>query len=165
VERVVERQVDTEFGSFRLVVYRDLIENCTHSALIYGEISPDEPVLVRVHVPNVLTDVFAMRGTELGLPLRVAFREITNAGSGVVVILGDTQTTEDLPDRLAEMPPRTVRRGDSRSAGELRTYGIGAQVLADLGVRKMRVLSAPKRFHGLAGFGLEVVEYVEPAQE
>ena len=165
VERVVERPVDTEFGPFRLVVYRDLIENCTHSALIYGEISPDEPVLVRVHVPNVLTDVFAMRGTELGLPLRVAFREITRAGSGILVILGDTQTTEDLPDRLVDTPVRPVRRGDSRSAGELRTYGIGAQVLADLGVHKMRVLSAPKRFHGLAGFGLEVVEYVEPTEE
>lgn len=164
VERVAEQPVETEFGTFKLVVYSDRTDTCTHSALVYGDINPEDPVLVRVHVPNVLTDLMAVTGRGFGLPLRVAFREVAENGPGVIVILGDIPSTADLPRRLeaAGEDDDPVRPGDSRSAGELRTYGIGAQILSDLGVHKMRVLSAPKRFHGLAGFGLEVVEYVEP---
>ena len=88
---------------------------------------------------------------------------IADNGSGLLLLLGGEERDDDILHKLEERePPNVAESGDNRSAQELRTYGIGAQIIADLGVRRMRVLSAPKRFHGLSGFGLEVIEYVDP---
>ena len=88
--------------------------------------------------------------------------EIERQGAGMVLVLGGHEDDEDLLRRIQKEPePTVLSGGDSRQSSELRTYGIGAQIIADLGIRKMRVLSAPKHMTGLAGFGLEVVEYVE----
>ena len=88
--------------------------------------------------------------------------EIEREGAGMVLVLGGHEDQEDLLRRIQKEPePTVLSGGDSRQSSELRTYGIGAQIIADLGIRKMRVLSAPKHMTGLAGFGLEVVEYVE----
>jgi 3,4-dihydroxy 2-butanone 4-phosphate synthase/GTP cyclohydrolase II len=88
--------------------------------------------------------------------------EIAREGQGMVLVLGGHEGDEDLLRRIQEQPePSVLSGGDSRQSSELRTYGIGAQIIYDMGIRKMRVLSAPKRMTGLAGFGLEVVEYVE----
>ena len=88
--------------------------------------------------------------------------EINREGKGLVLVLGGHEDDDDLLRRIQEQPEHSVlRSGDSRQSSELRTYGIGAQIIVDIGIRKMRVLSAPKRMTGLAGFGLEVVEYVE----
>ena len=97
------------------------------------------------------------------MPLRTALAEIDASGAGLVLVLGshmDDASTLRLLQRIPE--PAIHANGDNRRSRELRTYGIGAQIIADLGIRKMRVLSAPwKKLTGLAGFGLEVVEYIE----
>jgi len=96
------------------------------------------------------------------LPLRVAMAEIERQGNGMVLVLGGHEDDDNLLRRIQSEPePDVLKSGDSRQSSELRTYGIGAQIIADLGIRKMRVLSAPKHMTGLAGFGLEVVEYVD----
>ncbi|HEX5512931.1 MAG TPA: bifunctional 3,4-dihydroxy-2-butanone-4-phosphate synthase/GTP cyclohydrolase II [Gammaproteobacteria bacterium] len=166
VERVAECELPTEFGSFRLYAYQDSIDNAMHFALVRGSLQPEEPALVRVHVQNTLSDAFGGVGPEYGWPLRSALQQIAAAGSGVVVVL---RQKDDVADILKRMRGYQLQAGTEEQASkrgqkseDLRTYGIGAQILSDLGVRKMRVLSAPKRMHGLSGFGMEVVEYVEP---
>ena len=164
VVRLSERTVATEFGEFRLLAYRDTIEQRLHFALVRGETSADRPPLVRVHLQNMLGDVLHVEEPEFGMPLRVALREISQSSSGVAVILGGAPDDAMLLAQIARRPepePNLVD-GDNKASRDLRTYGIGAQILADLGVTQMRVLSAPKKFHGLSGFGLEVVEYVDP---
>ena len=162
VECLSTHEVETDFGPFRLMTYRDSINNKLHLALLKGEVNPDEPMLVRVHVQNPLSDVLGIKRSDFGLPLRLAMAEIAREGQGMVLVLGGHEDDEDLLRRIQEQPePSVLSGGDSRQSSELRTYGIGAQIIFDVGIRKMRVLSAPKRMTGLAGFGLEVVEYVE----
>jgi 3,4-dihydroxy 2-butanone 4-phosphate synthase/GTP cyclohydrolase II len=162
VECLSSNEVETDFGSFRLMTYRDSINNELHLALLKGEVNPSEPILVRVHVQNPLSDVLGIKRHDFGLPLRLAMAEIAREGRGLVLVLGGHQDDENLLRRIQEQPePSVLKSGDSRQSSELRTYGIGAQIIVDIGIRKMRVLSAPKRMTGLAGFGLEVVEYVE----
>ena len=115
---------------------------------------------MRVHLQDTLGDVVGIADKSLGWPLRNAMRRIADAGSGVIVILRSAEDPSDLMDAVEAL---TLSLANSRSSGVtvLRTYGVGAQILRDLGVTRMRVLSAPKQMHGLSGFGLEVVEYVD----
>ncbi len=157
VERIAERMVPTEFGEFRLCCYDDYVNRDVHLALVYGAIDPSQPTLVRVHIQDTLGDVAGVQWPSLGWPLRDAMQTIARNGSGVVVILRGHEDPRDLV--------RAVQHGADLPASadatrELRTYGIGAQILHDLGVRKMRVLSAPKVMSALSGFGLEVIEYL-----
>ena len=162
VECLSSTEVETDFGPFRLLTYRDGINNQIHLALLKGEVDADEPMLVRVHVKNPLSDVLGIKRDDFGMPLRLAMAEIAREGTGMVLVLGGHENDDDLLCRIQEQPEATVLSGgDSRESSELRTYGIGAQIIVDMGIRKMRVLSSPKRMTGLAGFGLEVVEYVE----
>lgn len=162
VECVSAHEVDTDFGAFHLLTYRDSINHRLHLALLKGEVREDEPLLVRVHVQNPLSDVLGIKRDDFGLPLRVAMAEIAQQGEGLVLVLGGHEDDDNLLRRIQSEPePDILKSGDSRQSSELRTYGIGAQIIADLGVKKMRVLSAPKHMTGLSGFGLEVVEYVE----
>ncbi len=162
VECLSTHEVDTDFGPFRLITYRDSINNKLHLALLKGEVDSDKPMLVRVHVQNPLSDVLGIKRDDFGLPLRLAMAEIERQGEGMVLVLGGHDDDDNLLRRIQKEPePSVSKSGDSRQSSELRTYGIGAQIIVDLGIRKMRVLSAPKHMTGLAGFGLEVVEYVE----
>jgi 3,4-dihydroxy 2-butanone 4-phosphate synthase/GTP cyclohydrolase II len=166
VECLSTHEVDTDFGPFRLMTYRDGIYNKLHLALLKGEVDSDKPMLVRVHVQNPLSDVLGIKRDDFGLPLRLAMAEIERQGEGMVLVLGGHEDDENLLRRIQSEPePSVSKSGDSRQSSELRTYGIGAQIIVDLGIRKMRVLSAPKHMTGLAGFGLEVVEYVETEHE
>lgn len=168
VERVAETELPTEYGNFRLYAYQDTVSNAMHFALVRGSVMPDEPVLVRVHVQNTLSDVFGAVGPDFSWPLRSALQQVAKADSGVVVVLRQKDDVDDILKRLRnyrlqrEEEPGAKGTQRGQKSEELRTFGVGAQILADLGVRKMRVLSAPKRMHALSGFGIEVVEYVEP---
>jgi 3,4-dihydroxy 2-butanone 4-phosphate synthase/GTP cyclohydrolase II len=163
VLRECECDLPTEFGDFRVVAYRDSIDNEVHLALTLGDISPDRPTLVRVHIQNTLCDLFGTRHAGCGWPLHDVMRQVARAGEGVIVILRNRDRGADLLSRLRDIDlhghddPIPPRRQDRN---ELRTYGIGAQILSDLGVRRMRVMSAPRAMHGISGFDLEVVEYV-----
>ena len=162
IQRLSAHPVETDFGEFNLIAYRDLFEKRLHIAMLLGDVNPEDPFLVRVHVRNQLGDVLGIHSTKFGLPLRTAMQAIADNGSGLLLLLGGEERDDDILHKLEERePPNVAESGDNRTAQELRTYGVGAQIIADLGVRRMRVLSAPKRFHGLSGFGLEVVEYVD----
>ncbi len=162
VERVAECDLPTEYGEFRLYAYQDIVNKGLHLALVMGEVSDDTPTLVRVHVQNSLSDLFGAQMDDIGWPLRDAMKRIADNGEGIAVVLGQQESPKDLVQRIQyynehDKSGVPVTREERH---ELRTYGIGAQILTDLGVRRMRVLSAPMVVHGLSGFGLEVVEYV-----
>ena len=162
VERVTSCRWPTEFGEFKLIAYQDRIDDILHFALIKGDLQLDEPVLVRVHIRNALCDLTASNREECGWPLRNALQWIAAEGCGIVVILHQPEDTHALVNRIRYCCRQD--EGEDLPAHppmhDLRTHGLGAQILADLGVRKMRVLSAPKKMHALSGFGLEVVDYV-----
>lgn len=160
VERVFERAVETEFGRFHLHCYEDHVHRNVHLALVRGDLARAEPPLVRVHLKDTLRDVLGIRSPGLGWPLRDAMKRIADEGHGVVVILRGQESPRELVDAAQSLGGDRPRAAQSQ-APVLRTYGIGAQILQDLGVTRMRVLSAPKQMHGLSGFGLEVTEYVD----
>jgi 3,4-dihydroxy 2-butanone 4-phosphate synthase / GTP cyclohydrolase II len=161
IERIAEQSIDTEFGPFRMCCYEDHVNRTVHLALIRGELRADVVPLVRVHLKDTLRDVVGIRDDALGWPIRSAMQRIANEASAVIVILRPEETPRDLMEAVAGI--KHPEGGASRTGGAkvLRTYGIGAQILRDLGVHRMRVLSAPKQMHGISGFDLEVVEYVE----
>lgn len=155
IERVHDAAVDTEFGVFRLVVYRDLVQKALHFALVRGDVGDGKPVLTRVHVRNTLSDVLHMRRDDLGLTITWALRRIANEDRGIVVVLSETGEAEALLDSLTgKIPLENVD-----PAREWRRNGLGAQILADLDVRHLRVLGTPRKLVGLAGFDLDVVGY------
>ena len=162
IERISVQTVQTEFGSFRLFCFEDHVNRNVHLALVHGEISGDAVPLVRVHVQDTLGDVIGVRSPRLGWPLREAMRRIASEGTGVVVLLRYPESPRHLVSAV-----RLLAAGAAPDAGDrervtvLRTFGTGAQILRDLGVTRMRVLSAPKQMHAISGFGLEVVEYVD----
>jgi 3,4-dihydroxy 2-butanone 4-phosphate synthase/GTP cyclohydrolase II len=159
VERIDEQNIDTEFGSFRMYSFEDHVNRTVHLALVCGELKSAAAPLVRVHVKDTLRDAVGIRNEQLGWPLRAAMARIAKEGAGVIVLLRPDESARDLMEVV-----RGLKTGaaPSRVVGSkvLRTYGIGAQILRDLGVTRMRVLSAPKQMLGLSGFDLEVVEYV-----
>lgn len=154
VTRVLEREITTRHGAFRLFAFRDRIGAGLHYALVKGVIDAEQVLPVRVHVQNVLVDVLTLDRDDLGVSAERALATIAEAGVGVFVLLGDARDVDSEFARLTETSwPAPV------AAAEWRTSGLGAQILADLGVRRMRVIGTPRRYLGLSGFGLEVVDY------
>ena len=158
IQRVHEEDVDTEFGPFRLIAWRDGIRHGLHYALLRGTVDDGAPVLSRVHVRNTLSDVLHLMRDDLGLTVTSALRRIADEGRGVLLVLSGEDTPDALLARLKRQP--ATLEPEVAQQQEWRQLGLGAQMLADLGVRKLRVLGTPRKLVGLAGFGLEVVEYV-----
>ena len=167
IERAAEAVLPTEFGEFRLIAYRDRIGGGLHLAMARGEISGDRPTLVRVHIYNPFEDLTASIRKDAGWPLRDALRRVAEADEGVVVVLCNQVDNDELirqvvhyaeGDSLRHVAEAAAASG--KAAPQWRQVGTGAQILSDLGVRKMRVMSNRRRYHALSGFGLEVVEYV-----
>ena len=164
VEQISRQIVPTEFGEFELVCFEDHVNRNVHLALVRGDLSAGEPPLVRVHLQNTLGDVVGIENPRLGWPLRSAMQRIATTGHGVVVILRHDESPSQLAAMIRSLSDSSVSdlpTSAKAGAAILRTYGTGAQILRSLGVTKMRVLSAPKQMHGISGFGLEVVEYVD----
>ncbi len=165
VERITQCNLPTDYGDFTLIAYQDVVDNEVHLALVKGTPQADRPCLVRVHVQNSLCDLLEDTDKDCGWPLRSAMRQIHQAGEGVAVILRNHDTARDIVQRIqerkwqdAEEEKQTTQTNSKER--ELRTFGVGAQILNDLGVTKMRVMSAPTNLHALAGFHLEVTEFV-----
>ncbi|QJR82113.1 3,4-dihydroxy-2-butanone-4-phosphate synthase [Alteromonas pelagimontana] len=159
IEKVAQCQLPTEYGEFELHTYKDIIDNQIHFALKKGDISENEPTLVRVHLHNTLSDLLgSTRSINRSMTLPEAMQRIAQEG-GVLVLLGKEEHLESQVRRFA-----AEDRGDQPEGqtwqGSSRTVGIGSQILATLGVKKMRLLSKPIKYHALSGFGLEVVEYI-----
>lgn len=161
VEQVDERTIATPYGPFRLHVFHDKIANEVHLALARGEIRADKPVLTRVHEPFSSLDLFEFDSGRHAYTVAEAMRLVATEGTGVIVLLRRDETAGGLLDRFA---PATTRGGRS-AKWDPRMHGIGAQILHKLNVRKMRVLATPKKIPSMAGFDLEVVEYVPPTSE
>ena len=161
VERISDETIDTEFGQFRLAVFEDHVHQDVHLALICGNLNERVP-LVRVQLMETLRDVVGIKTGGAGWQLREAIARIAEDGCGVVVILRGGETPRDLVDAVERLHGREgYRVRDGQESTALRTHGIGAQILRNLGIQRMRVLSAPKQMYGLSGFGLEVVDYVD----
>lgn len=163
-ERSVVREakcvMENAIGEFDLYAFRDQIDHQVHLAMVKGEINSNEPTLVRVHMPHYLNDVLGMKEGDASWPLKDVMQRIEKEGKGVIVLLSQDDAMDAVLDQVKSLCEYAEERPQRDSSDELRTYGLGAQILLDLGVRKMRVLSAPKRMHGISGFGLEVVEYI-----
>jgi 3,4-dihydroxy 2-butanone 4-phosphate synthase/GTP cyclohydrolase II len=161
VERIAEQSVETEFGPFRLIAYEDHVHRDVHLALVRGSIEKAPAPLVRVHPIDTLSDLVGVQGVGRTWTLRDAMKRIAEAGVGIVIVLRDHTTPRELADAVSALGQRTEHATASQAAPQvLRTYGIGAQILKDLGVTRMQVLSTPKQLQGIAAFGLEITGYV-----
>ena len=161
IERVHDSDVETEFGAFRLIAWRDRLRGDLHFALVRGVVEGDAPVLTRVHVRNTLSDVLHLERDDLGMTMTAALRRVAAEGRGVVVVLTSEEDVHGLLARLNREAASAPATGRAAAQREWRQLGLGAQILADLGVHRLRVLGTPRKLVGLSGFDLEVVEYVE----
>lgn len=169
VERVDVRTIETEHGAFVLHTYRDRIGRALHFALLRGEADASVPTLVRVQMQNPLADALHWRRADFGPAVGEVLASIAAEGRGALVLLGEAQDpgmdpAESLLARIRDEPERDPSAPVTTPGGTLlewRRNGAGSQILADLGLGRLRVLGTPRRQVGLAGFGLEVVEYVE----
>jgi 3,4-dihydroxy 2-butanone 4-phosphate synthase/GTP cyclohydrolase II len=166
IERVDEREIETEHGGFRLVSYRDRLSRALHFALVRGEVDAATPTLVRVHVQNPLADALHWRRADFGPAVGDVLAAIAREGRGALVLLGDHADADTLLARVraqadADPAAHDARPSRGHALAEWRRNGAGAQILADLGLGRLRVLGTPRKQIGLAGFGLEVAEYVE----
>ncbi len=155
IERAVERQIKTPYGEMKLIAYRDKIAQETHLVLVKGEPSAEKETLVRVHEPLSVFDLLDSSSLTHSWNALNAMQTIADAECGVIVLLNQQASNTDLIERIqnADEPIRYNQ--------ELRTYGIGSQILLDLGVKKMRLMATPRKMPSMDGFGLEVTGYVE----
>jgi 3,4-dihydroxy 2-butanone 4-phosphate synthase/GTP cyclohydrolase II len=157
VTRVSEREIETVHGPFRLFAYSDRIGRETHLALVKGEVSPEKEALVRVHEPLSVIDLLDAGSTSHSWNFHDAVSTIARAECGVILLLHREESAAELLERAK--PPR---RDAPQPKMALRNYGIGAQILRDLKVKKMRLLALPRRMPSMAGFDLEVTGYLQP---
>jgi len=170
-EKLVEREqtifMPTDFGDFDLYLYRSKVDNGHHLALVKGQISAEEPTLVRVHSECLTGDVFGSQRCDCGTQLHTALQQIEDAGSGVLVYMRQEGRGIGLGPKihaykLQEQGLDTVEANEKLGfPADLRDYGLGAQILVDLGVKKIRLLTNnPRKVVGLDGYGLEIVQQV-----
>ncbi|WP_269499829.1 bifunctional 3,4-dihydroxy-2-butanone-4-phosphate synthase/GTP cyclohydrolase II [Castellaniella sp. S9] len=163
IERLAERDVRTPWGEFRLVAYKDLASHAPHLALVHGRIDPDDETLVRVHEPTSVLDLLCEGPTRHSWTIPAALNTIREAPSGVLVMM-NCEGIEGLMFGQLDAWNRGLdaqvpgRQGDGGRSG-LRTFGIGAQILRDLGVGRARLLARPRKMPSMAGFALTITGY------
>ncbi len=156
VERVSRRKVQTAYGEFDLAAYVDKTTQRTHLALVKGEIKPETETLVRVHEPLSVMDFLEQADHAHSTSVHEALQKISLAAAGVLVLLHRGESAQDLLARA------TLDAAAQQNAQwDTRSYGIGAQILRDLNVGKMRLLATPHKMPSMTGFGLEVVGYCQ----
>ncbi len=163
LERISECLLPTEFGEFRLYAYQDKNDNNLHLDLVMGDVSADEPVLVRVHARNLLDDVFSSHRNEGSVSIRTAMQKIAEEGRGVLVVIRQSEDNKSLAELIHSYQledngfSAALNKAD---AADWRMTGTGSRILLDLGVHKLKVLGTQKKYIGLSGFDLEVSEHV-----
>jgi 3,4-dihydroxy 2-butanone 4-phosphate synthase/GTP cyclohydrolase II len=155
VERVAQRKVQTAYGEFELYTYTDKTTLKTHLAMVKGSVQPQSETLVRVHEPLSVMDFLEQASYPNSTSVHDALQKISQSSAGVLVLMHHAETSASLLARAAAKPEAQQAQWDPRS------YGIGAQILRDLNVGKMRLLATPRKIPSMAGFGLEVVGYTQ----
>ncbi len=161
VERMAERETQTTHGSFRTIAFRDKPSGGAHLALVHGDLSPDREALVRVHQPLSIVDLLETQASTHSWSVAAAMAAIKKAGNGVILLLNCEESANDiftnfvaLDSPRQSVPPRSASQ-------DLRNYGIGAQILKDIGVRKMKLLANPRRMPSMTGFDLDVSGFMD----
>ena len=161
IQRIAEARLPTAYGDFRACVYRNLVDQSEHLVLVMGEISPERPVLVRAHREYLPGDVFGYTKRNTRNLLQAAMEYIAEKGEGVILYL--KRESEAIANDLSSGTRRSVIRPSTRlnaPEADFRDYGIGAQILRDVGLRKMILLTdKPPRLANLPGYGLEIVDH------
>lgn len=163
VESIATRKVNTDYGEFELHTFMDVARSEKHFAFVKGDISGDEAPLVRVHVGSMLRDVFTLHnpgGQHASWNFPKAMQKVAEEGRGVVVLLCHEEDAEDVEQQLEHLFEEAPAKS-SKAPMVYQQVGTGSQILRELGVTKMRLLSAPFKFTGLSGFDLEVVEMID----
>jgi 3,4-dihydroxy 2-butanone 4-phosphate synthase/GTP cyclohydrolase II len=165
VQRAFEREIETPWGEFHLVSYRDLSVGSLHLALVLGKIDAKSETLVRVHEPLSVLDLLDAGSGTHSWSVGEALKAIQKAGCGVMVLMNCSQSGDALESRLEVPQDAKAIRFRAGRGMDLRLYGIGAQILRDLGVGRMRLMAAPRKMPSMAGFGLEVTGYIRGSAE
>jgi 3,4-dihydroxy 2-butanone 4-phosphate synthase/GTP cyclohydrolase II len=160
IERVAERDMHTAYGTFKAVVYRDTPSNGAHIALVHGDVQADKDTLVRVHQPVSILDVLEAEITTHSWNMRSAMEAIKASDAGVMVLLNCEASADQLFAKAEALSNVDAAKPVTNKV-DLRTYGIGAQILKDVGVRKMQLLANPRKMPSMAGFDLEVTGFKE----
>jgi len=155
IQRISQQTIKTKYGPFTSIFYKDILTDNIHFALVKNKIFPDKATLTRVHVQNTLTDTIGLLSPS-SWPLDDALKKISKSKQGALVFITNTMTEADTSN--IEMIQQ--KKSNKGVYEDYRTVGIGAQILNDIGVRKMNLMSAPKKYHGINAFGLEVVKHI-----
>ncbi|HCD04094.1 MAG TPA: bifunctional 3,4-dihydroxy-2-butanone-4-phosphate synthase/GTP cyclohydrolase II, partial [Methylophaga sp.] len=156
IERKSSRRIETVFGEFELIGYRDITTDKTHLALVHGEPAKRSSALVRVHEPVSVIELLDAGRHSHSWSVYESMQKISREGAGVIVLLRRDESENDILRQISSpdsLPAATI---------ELKDYGIGAQILLDLGITRMRLMTRPRKIHNLTGFGLVVDDYVLP---
>jgi len=165
VERIAERPLKTVFGDFKLIAFRDKPSGSAHLALVHGELTPDHEALVRVHQPVSILDLLESKATTHSWTITSSMQAIKAAERGVLVLLNCGETADQMFAQFAALDTPETKPQARAASMDLRTYGIGAQILKDVGVRKMQLLASPRKMPSMTGFDLEVTGFVaKPAE-
>ncbi|MES2935830.1 MAG: bifunctional 3,4-dihydroxy-2-butanone-4-phosphate synthase/GTP cyclohydrolase II [Pseudomonadota bacterium] len=165
VERVGERAMNTVHGSFKAIAYRDKPSGAAHLALVHGDITAESETLVRVHQPVSILDLLETKATTHSWNMASAMTAIKNAERGVMVLLNCEESAEQMFSQFNALNTPETRPHGRAARMDLRTYGIGAQILRDIGVGKMKLLANPRKMPSMTGFDLEVVGYQSKPNE
>jgi 3,4-dihydroxy 2-butanone 4-phosphate synthase/GTP cyclohydrolase II len=166
VKQLSQCDFPTDYGEFRLHSYQDTVNGQVHLALVYGDVTPDHETLVRVHMADPLGDLLGSVRDPSHWPIPEVMQKIQQAGKGVLVVLRQPEQNKQLAAKISRYQQEDEAETPPPGTGgwDLRTFGVGAQILADLGVKKMRVIGTPTKLTGVSGFGLELTGYLEADQ-
>lgn len=164
MERVAERAMHTMHGTFHTIAFRDKPSGGAHMALVHGAITPDTEVLVRVHQPLSILDLLETQASTHSWSVGAAMAAIKQAGCGVILLLNCEESANNIFTNFTALDSPTSAAPVRSASQELRNYGIGAQILKELGVGKMKLLANPRRMPSMPGFGLDVTGFIEKPQ-
>ena len=162
IERISEQEVETEFGKFKLLTFEDHINREVHFALVKGNITDQSNPLVRVHVENSLRDSIGVEHRSLGWPMKSALKQLAKEEDAILVALCYSSQPKEFLEMVKAIQTEDDRDEEVQAESSvLRTYGTGSQILREIGVKRMRVLSEPKIMQAISGFDLEITEYID----